>query len=109
MDPVAEDGNEVVILLTLSKAPDQPLAIIYALIDGTAKAGRDFHPQEGVITLEPGNTSAEVRVRVIDDDIAEGDEQFQLFLGVDPKLAELSLEPVVATIRDDDVEALLVR
>jgi hypothetical protein len=101
-DPVAEGGDEIVFLLTLSKAPERPLAIIYALTDDTAKAGRDFHPQEGVITLEPGDTSAEVRVRVIDDNVAEGEEQFQLFLGVDPKVAELSLEPVVATIRDND-------
>ncbi|MDH3771128.1 MAG: lipid II flippase Amj family protein [Nitrospirota bacterium] len=39
---------------------------------------------------------------LIDDDLTEGDEDVLLFLTVDPKVARLTDDKVVAIIEDDD-------
>ena len=101
-EPVAEDAVTVVFRVKLSQPSEQPLVVIYVTIDGTAVSGEDYEPQQGVMTLSPGSTEAELRMTLIDDALAEGDEHFKLFLSVDPNVAELRTAAVVATIQDDD-------
>lgn len=102
VEPVAEDAATVVLKVKLSPPPQQPLAVIYVTVDGTATSGEDYEPAQGVMTLTPGSTEAELQMPLIDDALAEGDEHFKLFLSVDPKMAELRTAAIVATIQDDD-------
>jgi hypothetical protein len=72
--------------------------LIYGTVEGTAKAGKDFEPQQGMVTLAPGTKRAEVRVPLIEQPSSEGEKSFKLFLGADPKVAEVVDKRLVATI-----------
>lgn len=45
---------------------------------GCAKAGKDFHMQEGNVEFEPGTMYQEVEVEIIDDDQYEDDQEFYI-------------------------------
>ena len=102
VEPVTEDAATLVLKVKLSQPPQQPLAVIYVTVDGTATGGEDYEPAQGVMTLGPDSTEAELQMPLIDDALVEGDEHFKLFLSVDPKMAELRTAAIVATIQDDD-------
>ncbi|CAG6008001.1 unnamed protein product [Menidia menidia] len=91
----------------------------YRTEDGSANAGSDYDYSEGTLVFKPGDTSKQIKVGIIDDDIFEEDEHFFVRLlnlrvgdaegmfesddaGAAPK-ARL-LEPLVATVTilDDD-------
>jgi hypothetical protein len=76
--------------------------VIYSAVDGSATNGADYEQQAGVLTIKPGATSAEVRNPLIDDQEPEADEQFDLFLSVDPKAVSTVSRHITATIQDDD-------
>lgn len=100
--PIAESGPEMVFSIKLSHPVEQSVVLIYATVDGTAIGGQDYESQQGVMTLEPGSTLAELRTPLINDQVAEGDEHFQLFLTADPDVAKVNSSQIVATIMDDD-------
>ena len=101
-DPIQENVSEAVFRLTLSEAASRPVVAIYSVLDRAAKAGDDFHNNSGVATIGAGQTSVDVRVPIIDDDIAEADEEFSFFLSVDPSIAVIEDRNYIATIIDDD-------
>ncbi|KAM9319143.1 LOW QUALITY PROTEIN: sodium/calcium exchanger 2b [Pholidichthys leucotaenia] len=91
----------------------------YRTEDGSANAGSDYEYSEGTLVFKPGDTSKEIKIGIIDDDIFEEDEHFFVRLlnlrvgdaegmfesdevGAAPK-ARL-VEPLVATVTilDDD-------
>lgn len=100
--PITESSSEMVFSIKLSHPIEQPVVLIYATVDGSAKGGQDYEPQQGVMTLEPGSTLAELRTPLINDQVAEGDEHFRLFLSADPDVAKVNASQIVATIVDDD-------
>jgi RNase P/RNase MRP subunit p29 len=81
---------------------DRSLAVIYTTFDGSAKAGLDYEAERGVISMRPGQTSMVVRLSLIDDELNEGEEDFILYLAVDPKQAKLDSKRIPVTIRDDE-------
>ena len=72
--------------------------MIYGTVDGTARAGTDYEPQQGVITLAPGTRSTQVRVPLIDHQRPRDDARFELFLTADPKVVAIAEPRVTATI-----------
>ncbi|XP_041851092.1 sodium/calcium exchanger 2b [Melanotaenia boesemani] len=91
----------------------------YRTEDGSANAGSDYEYTEGTLVFKPGETSKDIKIGIIDDDIFEEDEHFFVRLlnlrvgdaegmfesdevGATPK-ARL-VEPLVATVTilDDD-------
>jgi hypothetical protein len=86
----------------LSRPAEQTVVLIYGTLDGTAKAGTDYEPQQGVLTLAPGAESGEIRVPLLEHQPSQGDKQFELFLMADPKVAEVVDKRIVATIDGDD-------
>jgi hypothetical protein len=88
----------MVFRIELSQPAEQTVVLIYGTVEGTAKAGKDFEPQQGMVTLAPGIRSAEVRVPLIEQPSSEGEKSFKLFLAADPKVAEVVDKRVVATI-----------
>jgi hypothetical protein len=101
-EPIHEDASEAVFRLALSKATSGPVVIIYSVMDRAAKAGDDFRNHSGVATIGAGKTSVDVRIPIIDDDIAEPDEEFTFFLSIDPEAARIEDRYFIATITDDD-------
>ncbi|XP_057339087.1 sodium/calcium exchanger 3 [Microplitis mediator] len=80
-----------------------PCTVDYFTVDGTATAGDDYVPVEGTLTFEPGEVKKTIQLTVIDDDLFEQDEYFQVKLKNVSQPAML-VSPNVATVMilDDD-------
>jgi hypothetical protein len=102
VDPDETNARGMVFKVELSHPAAQPVVLIYGTLDGTAKASTDYEPRQGVITLAPGTTSAEMRVTLIEHQPTRGATQFELFRTADPKVAEIRDERIIATIQGDD-------
>lgn len=92
----------MVFRIQLSRPAEQTVVLIYGTVNGTAKAGIDYEPQEGVVSLAPGARSAEVRVPLIEHPRQKGDTNFELFLTADPTVAKVVDHRVTAAIKGDN-------
>ena len=99
VDPAEPGADNMVFHIELSRPAEQTVVLIYGTVEGTAKAGEDFEPQQGMVTLAPGTKSAEVRVPLIEQPATEEEKRFELFLAADPKVAEVVDQRVGATIK----------
>jgi Calx-beta domain len=99
---IDEQSGSIVFNLELSRPLEDLLVVIYSTVDQGAAAGSDYQPLQGILSLPPGATSSEIRTGVMDDDEAEGDESFQLFLASNPDLTVIDEPWTKVTIRDDD-------
>ena len=102
VDPAETGADAMVFRIELSQPAEQTIVLIYGTWDGSAKAGKDYEPQQGVITLAPGVESGEVHVPLIEGQPSKGDKRFELFLIADPKVAEVVDNRIIATIHGDD-------
>jgi Calx-beta domain len=101
-EEVTEKSGEIVFTLELSRPIDDLLVVIYSTVDGTARAGADYQAAQGILTLPAGATRAQLRTIVMDDDEADGDKDFQLFVATNPELTQVAQQWLQVTIRDDD-------
>lgn len=97
-----EDGAALVFDVSLSKPIDIEILLLYSTVDGTAQAGSDYEPLQGSLLLKPGDTTAEVRIPVVDDQLAESDESFELLVTSDMDLEEFQILRAVGTIYDNE-------
>ena len=104
IDPQTNASSEADALVTLDFSLSHPSAlamdIAYETLDGTAVAGLDFVATSGLISLAPGQSRGQVQVRVLDDQIYEGPETFDLALAMVDEPA--SVQRLSARIDDDD-------
>jgi Calx-beta domain len=98
VDPAQPGTARVVFTIELSRPAQQPIVLIYGTVDGTARAGTDYEPQQGVITLAPGTRSMQVRVLLIGHQRPRNDARFELFLTADPRVVEIVDQRVTAII-----------
>ncbi|HEX7315053.1 MAG TPA: Calx-beta domain-containing protein [Pyrinomonadaceae bacterium] len=75
----AEGGISFTVTL-LGNPVATTVSIDYATSDGTASERSDYIIQSGTLTFAPGETSRTVRIPVVDDNLVEGDETFNLSL-----------------------------
>jgi endoglucanase len=66
--------------IKLSAASTDTVTVKYNTVDGTAKAGHDYTAASGQLTFNPGEMSKVVKVHVLSDSTAEGNESFALHL-----------------------------
>jgi RNase P/RNase MRP subunit p29 len=102
VDPAEPGADQMVFRIELSRPAEQTVVLIYGTVEGTAKAGEDFEPQQGVVTLAPGTKSAEVHVPLVEQPSSTGEKRFELFLTADPKVAEVVDRRITATINGAD-------
>ena len=102
VDPPEPGARAMVFNIELSEPAKQTVVLIYGTVDGTAKAGEDYEAQQGMVTVGPGNSTAEVRVPLLEGAPEEGEKRFELVLMADPKVAEVVDRRVIATIKGDD-------
>jgi hypothetical protein len=100
--PGETGAHDVVFKIELSQPAEQTVVLIYGTVDGTAKAGKDYEPQHGVLTLAAGTRSGEVRVPLIENQPSNGERRFELFLIADPTVAEVVDKRIIATIDGDN-------
>ncbi len=65
-------GGTAIFEVTLSPAAASVVTVDYATGDGTAVAGSDYTTQNGVLTFNPGETSKQISVPILQDDYDEG-------------------------------------
>ncbi len=97
-----EDAKNLVFKLGLSKPAKQKVLLIFSTEDGSALAGSDYEAKRGSMVLQPGTTDTTVSVKLLDDDLAEGDETFELLVTTDLDLATVKVRRGSATILDDE-------
>lgn len=102
VDPPEPGARAMVFNIELSEPAKQTVVLIYGTVDGTAKAGEDYEAQQGMVTVAPGATAAEVRVPLLEGAPEDGEKRFELVLMADPKVAEVVDRRVIATIKGDD-------
>jgi RNase P/RNase MRP subunit p29 len=102
VDPAEAGSAGMVFRIELSRPAEQTIVLIYGTVDGTARAGTDYEPQQGVIALAPGTRSTQVRVPLIDHQRPRDDARFELFLTADPKVVQVVDQRITATIPGDN-------
>lgn len=104
LNATAADESDAAMLFNfeLSEPSETSIAIIYTLLDGTAKASEDYTHRQGVVVFKSGQVRAKVAAEIIDDKEAETNETFQLFVTGDPKVVMIENRKIEATIRDND-------
>ena len=107
-DAAASEDADLVFALTLSPASELSITVDYAIAPGTAQAADYTGATSGTVTFAPGDTSKNVTLDVVDDDIAEPDETVTLTLTLPDRHED---EPLsngfyhVGTARIDDAIA----
>ena len=100
-----EDESEVTVSLLLHRGTNDPsleVSVDYQTADDTAKAGEDYVATSGTVTFAPGETNKQVMVQLLNDTMAEPEEQFSLVLSSPSGSVSLSRSNVVIRIQDDD-------
>jgi hypothetical protein len=98
VDAAQAGSTGMVFRIELSRPAEQTIVLIYGTVDGTARAGTDYEPQQGVIALAPGTRSTQVRVPLIDHQRPRDDARFELFLTADPQVVQVVDQRITATI-----------
>jgi photosystem II stability/assembly factor-like uncharacterized protein len=96
-----ETANAV-FTITLSSAYIAPITVDYETVDGTAFSPDDYTAASGTITIDPGQSEANVTIIVNGDFDDESDEVFILKL-LNPKNATINDSMGVCFIEDDDI------
>lgn len=94
------------VLVKLDKPSPRPVTVQYSLVSGSAVAGTDFQAEVGrVLTIPAGHTSAPILVRLVGNDTAGVDRNFQVRIDsvVNAMLpTSLTARAASVTIIDDD-------
>lgn len=85
----------------LSNASSETISLNYVTSDGTAKHKKDFIGVGGTLTFNPGQTTRTIAVKLKNDTIVEGDENFFLNLS-NLTNATFAKERATVTIIDND-------
>ena len=105
----AEGEGRLVFAVTLSPASSREVIVEYEFAPGTATENADYAgPTSGAVTFAPGETSKEVVLHVVDDEVAEEDETVTLALSAPHGSATLAEAVATGTIRDDDLPRVMV-
>ncbi len=99
---VREDAEALRFDITLTPPPEQALTLIYTTMGKSALAEQDYVSTQGVLRIASGTEAASIDVPLLDDDLAEGDENVTLFVTTDPSVAHVGERQVEGTILDDD-------
>ena len=102
-----EDAGSFTFTVTLNPSSLQTVTVDYANFGGTATSGTDYTAVSGSLTFSPGDTTRTVTVTIVDDDVDESDETFNLTLS-DAVNASIPLPTGTFTIRDDDTAGVTV-
>lgn len=85
-----ENSGTLTFTVTLDQSAPFDSVMTYATTDGTATAGTDYTASAGTLTILAGTTSGTIVVPLLDDAVAEGDEDLTM-----------DLTPVSGVVLDD--------
>ncbi len=96
-----ENSEELVMPVRLNFGSTKVVSVQFEVTGGTATLDVDYDATEGLIVFEPGSTDAQVRIPLIDDDLQEGNEMFNVTL-LSPTNAQIGQAMATGTIVDDE-------
>ncbi|MBC7929611.1 MAG: DUF4214 domain-containing protein, partial [Rubrivivax sp.] len=97
-----EDGGTAQVQVIRTGSDESPVAVDFATSNGTAQAGSDYAAVSGTLVFGIGERIKTITVPLINDDLREGSETFNITLS-NPVGGRLGSIPVnVVTILDDD-------
>ncbi|MFN8495673.1 MAG: Calx-beta domain-containing protein [Caldilineaceae bacterium] len=101
---VNENGGSINLQVTLSAAIATPVNVNYTTSDGTANQPGDYAASSGTLTFLPGETNKTFSVLIINDNLPEANEVFNVTLSNVTGGATLAHpgDQAVVTIIDDD-------
>ena len=100
---INEDLGEVTIPLTRIGNTELAASLDYSINDNSARSGQDFIGISETLNFAPGETSQEIVVTILDDDLVETNESFSLAIG-NPTGAVLgNIRTATIIIEDNDV------
>ena len=97
-----EDGGPLEFAVTLSSETAESVTVRWATAADSALAGDDFTAASGTLTFEPGELSATVAVRLVDDTAEEPAETFNVSLDQAQSPAVIGRTTGIGTILPDD-------
>ncbi|MEM9644970.1 MAG: DUF4347 domain-containing protein, partial [Planctomycetota bacterium] len=103
---VDEDAGSVRLSVVRSQGTDGAVTVDYATQPGSATEGDDFTAQSGTLTFEDGETRQDIVIPILDNNVAESIEQFNVTIDNVVGGATL-LVPRTATVTINDDETPL--
>ena len=97
-----EGAAEMIFRIELNPPARRSIFVVYGTFDRTAKAGEDYLEERGSLELAAGEDGAVLHIPLIDDDVAESDETFEVFVSADKELATIQSNRALGTILNDD-------
>lgn len=92
----------------LSAASCQTVTVDYATANGSATAGQDYTAVSDTLSFAPGETSKNISITILNDDLNEADETFTLTIS-NPTESSLGTDQILTvTITDDDTPAVSI-
>ena len=111
----AAEGEAVELTVTLSGAVASRVALEWSTADETATTGEDYTAvSDGTVTfVASGPLTRTISVPTLDDEVAEGDEEFTVTLNAAPGFVlpagvSLGTATAIGTIEDDDEPGILL-
>nr|WP_167597828.1 Ig-like domain-containing protein [Leeuwenhoekiella sp. ZYFB001] len=77
-DVTVAEGSEAVFVVSIDNPSTEDVVVDVVTVPGSALAGDDYTPVTTTVTIPAGQTSVEVAVSTLNDDLYEGEEQFTL-------------------------------
>jgi len=98
---VAENGGSVTITVNRTNGSTNAVAVTYTTSNGSATSGSDYTATNGTLNFAVGQTSATFNVPILDDNLVEGNETFNVTLTGPTNGATLGAQQsAVVTIND---------
>lgn len=91
--------------LELSQSSPYAVEVHLSTVQGSATPQEDYVPKQSTIRFEPGETSKNITVGIVGDQINEGDEQFTVKFDSPSGATWIGPNEVKITIIDDDLNA----
>jgi len=92
-------NSTLLFTISLSRPSTSHTTINYATVNGTAIAGSDFVFDSGILFIAAGQTSQTIAISILDDQLIEGNETFQLLLSKPSSNINLINNRATATIK----------
>ncbi|WP_227674504.1 Calx-beta domain-containing protein, partial [Psychrobacter jeotgali] len=105
---VDESAGTVTYNITLTNPSVDTVTVDYTTADGSANAGLDYAATAGTVTFAPNEISKTVTVAIIDDNVAENNEDYSITLS-NPSNAgiDATQNSVITTIVDNDTAPMI--
>ena len=103
---IAENSGSVTVTVTRSEVTTGTVTVDYTTVDGTAAANSDYTATSGTLTFNDGETTKNITIPVLDDNIYEGNETFTVKLS-NPSTGNINTPTATVNITDNEAAPVI--